>query len=477
MKKYILSLSIAFIAVTAFGQDSIPNGSFEKWDSASYDYPQYYLYNSNIQSYFKYQTPFNEVMTTDHYHGAYALQLMTVASSADTVVGFFSNANPVNTNPHTWSGGIPYNQKPKGIRGYYKYNVVSGDSALIFVAFSRNGSNVGTYIFKVGGVHNSYTLFNFTFNPQLTIAPDSVNFGAASSNELSHIKMTGSTLELDSVSFTGVSAQPAMMKGDFESWQSQMLYKPADWSFKNDDGSGLFKTTDKVVGKLAVELKTVKGTLKNHPIAKPTQIFNGYFDNTCSCYKGGFPFSNQIDTLAFWYKYIPADPTDSAWINYLYKKNGASIFGNIKYLHSSPNYQYVEIPFHLSQAPDSAVIQVQSSAFGDTLPAFIGADLKIDDMHFKTKAKSSGIFEFENAKTINIFPNPTKSNFTIINPNKTSQDYILSLQNMQGQEVLHDKINLNYSYVIDVSNLQDGVYILTMQNEKDNYISRIVVQR
>src|ERR1035437_8166838 len=298
MKKFLFLMCIVCCTFTTYGQTpSIPNGTFEQWTSETSDYPQYYLFTTNPQNFFRYNLTSNVTKTTDAYHGTYAVQLTTNANSTDTAVASFVNTNTTTGQPSTFKGGIAYNQKPTGIRGYYKYNIATADSATILVGFSKAGVNVGTYLLLIGGVHTTYSLFNFTFNPALTVTPDSVIFGAVTAklaNNQPH-GIAGSTLLLDSISFTGVSSQPALFNGDFESWESQTFNSPNNWYVQNggDSGEGLNRTTDAKAGLYAIELKTFLGNNNsNHPVAQPAQITTGYFPNNCNsgCQEtGGFP--------------------------------------------------------------------------------------------------------------------------------------------------------------------------------------------
>jgi len=482
MKKHLLLLSLVCIAITAHGQNSIPNGNFETWTSGTFDYPQNYPFTSNTDEFFQYHLPFNVTKITDAYHGTYAVQLTTNASATDTAFAFLLNKNPnTNNGPNTWTGGMPYNQKPKGIRGYYKYNVATADSATILVAFSKAGSNIRTYFLTIGGIHNTYTLFNLTFKPALTVTPDSVIFAAISCKLLNGQQPhgpAGSTLKLDSVSFTGVSSQPALMNGDFESWQSQTYNNPANWYVQSDNGNGFNRTTDAVKGNYAIELKTFPGNVNNHPAAQPTQISNGFYPKNCNqCYQmGGYPYSHQTDTLAFYYKYTPANASDSAWVSCSFKKNGINIWFIGKGLHATASYQYVEIPFNIfGQTPDTAITSIQSSSWNDTSLSYVGADLKIDEIHFKSQPLTTSIFNYENDNTIHIFPNPSNGKIQIQCSGLNVQS--LEIYNMLAEKVYSTtKILQQILNEIDLSRLQKGIYFVKFYNEEKIYTKKIIIQ-
>ncbi len=397
-KKYLLILSLIIFRflTTINGQTHIPNGNFENWSSVTYDNPQNYPYTSNNDAYMR-GTAFNLVKSTDAYHGTYAIQISTVVSNNGPAIGYFLNANPNNGDPSTWTGGIPYNQSPTGLRGYFKYNVASADSATIILIFRKSGSAIGSYYYKIGGLHTTYTLFDINFSQLLPQTPDSVIFGFVSSDVFSGGNgVVGSTLLVDSISFKGVNNQPALFDGDFENWQqSQTPYTLINWnSNSNYNSDGVIRTTDALFGNYAVEIKTYLGQRNNQPSAQSGQISNGYYPQNCNgnCNEqGGIPFSNKIDTFAFYYKYVPANPLDFGSINLTFKKNGNQFDGRYIQLQATSGYQYMEIPFNLWQTPDTVIIDMQSSNWNDTLVSFVGASLKIDKIHFKTLLNSQYI--------------------------------------------------------------------------------------
>ena len=411
MKKLVLLLLVFLsFGFSIYAQNNVTNGSFENWISNIFSYPQNYPFTSNSYAYFQNQTFFNVTKSTDAYHGNYAVQLTTNTNNfRDTTIAYLSNSNPNNSpSPFQWHGGIPYNQKPLGIRGWYKYNVATNDSGTILVVFSHGGTNIGTYIFQVGGMHSSYSLFNFTFKPALTVTPDSV-IVAALSCKYSGIGpphgIVGSTLLLDSLSFTGVGAnQPAALNGDFESWQPQTIKVLTGWYFNNGgDTTTISQTTDAADGQYAVELKTFLVTPQGHAtMAVGAQIANGFYPSNCTggCNMlGGNPFTTLIDTLAFSYKYSPSS-NDSALINLNFVKNGIIFNGSSIYLHASATYKYMELPINLIQAADTVFIYIMSSDYPNTDVKYAGSDLKIDHLYFKSQLKATPILSWSNPADI-----------------------------------------------------------------------------
>ncbi len=437
MKKIIYLICVGIINnVTMQAQNAIPNGNFESWTSTTYNVPQFYI-GSNPSTFFKCNSAINCIKTTDAYHGSYAVQLTTNVGT-DTCLGYIMNAsNPNGNNPCQWSGGIPYNQIPTGLHGYYKSNVVAGDSAGILVAFKHAGSCLGLYMHKFYGVHSTYTPFSITFSPSISGTPDTMILAAISSDVFDNIQKNGSMLQLDSLSFTGGVSQPVDFNGDFENWQSQTANKPNNWYMQTDDqGSGILQTTDKEAGTYAMELKTFLGGKGNNniPAANSAGISTGYSLNNCggpNCQRGGYPFTNQIDTLAFYYKYFPSgNDTASAGLNF--KKNGNSVWSTGSPLLASATYKYVEIPFNTFNLIDTVIVSFQSSSYRDSALSFIGSDFKVDEAHFKSQP-FAGIKLYNANAGISVFPNPSNDGLFTVSNIKTFD--LIRVYNIYGQEV------------------------------------------
>jgi hypothetical protein len=482
MKKIIYTLFILIaIATKSYAVNPVPNGDFETWNSATFSYPANYSYtplaDKNAKAFVENQTLFNITKITNSKSGSYAVQLKTVAIGTDTTFGYFSNANP-SKDPSLWTGGIPYTQKPTGISGYYEYNVATADSGTIIVAFSKLGNNIGTYIYRIGGIKNSYTPFNFTFNPALSQTPDSVIFAAASSNTNGNGK-AGSILTIDDIAFTGVASQPSLLNGDFESWQDTTIYSLASWNDNNNNGKGIIRTTDVVSGNYAVELKTFLGNDNNQKVARQGSISTGYYLNNCNgnCVEqGGYPFTNRKDTLTFYYKYVPSG-NDSAQINLNFKKNGTFFQGAGASLYATGNsYQYMEIPFQLNQIPDSMIVDIQSSNWQNTALSFVGSDLKIDNIQLKSHPLSTGVISPKNDNTISFYPNPAVDFFTLNINNTDNETAQLNIYNVAGSLVKSINITENQQ-VISTSNLSPGIYIVTVKLKDTTIEKKLIIQR
>lgn len=474
MKPALLTLIFLACTLNLLAQSTLPNGNFESWIEGNNEYPQGYPYTSNPEAFMLYQLPFTLTKTTDAYHGSYAVMLTTIASATDTSAGYFANGSENNGNPFSWTGGIPYNQMPTGIKGYYKYNVATADSAIIIIPFSKAGSNIGTYIYKIGGIHNTYTPFNFTFNPPLTQTPDSVFWGIASFDISEGSRgIPGTTLFIDSLAFTGVATQPPTMNGDFENWQTETLLRPAYWYIQEQ---GTTRTTDAALGNYALQLTTFEGSISGAPAAIAARIVSAYWVDACNCYKGGIPFTNQTDTLAFYYKYAPA-ANDTAYLNTSFQKDGATIWGFGVTLSPSDSYQYIEIPFNTGQTPDTVLIQITSSNFQNTSLNYVGSTLIIDELHFKSSPLNTNILNpHKNPSSLSISPNPGGGKFRLLPISlPLPNNYKIQIFTLNGEKIYQASYNPN-NPDIDISNQPNAIYILTLTNGKTTFSTKILKQ-
>ena len=504
MKKHLLLLSFAFTTLTICGQTAIPNGGFETWVTSNYNLPRNYPYTSITDEGLKFvanAVPFNVTKVSPGYHGSYALALSTVVVGTDTIAGYALNYDPNDDGPSSWHGGIPYSQKPTGLKGYYKYNIpaattdLNGDGeinsadtpdfGLIIIAFSKGGKNIGTYFFQLGDSLDTFTPFDKTFDPALTETPDSVIIGASSSYAVlsNGSGVVGATLILDSIAFTDVTSQPDSMNGDFETWQEGTMEYLSGWDPNTDHSQGVSRTTEKKDGSYAAEIQTYLGETNNHVAAQSGQLSTGYWNesNNYQYPLGGYPFTNQSDTLAFYYKYAPSG-NDKAGVSlyFKFKTSNESIYTNIEDgwyssmdLDASNEFKYIEMPFNLGYSPDSVVIMIQSSNWADTAVAYVGSDLIIDDVHFKSQPLiTTSIINTKGNSAISIYPNPASNAFQI---NGIEGTATLSITDISGKTLFTKDITARD--VISTNALHSGVYIVAIKSNGLTKKIKLVVQK
>jgi hypothetical protein len=235
------------------------------------------------------------------------------------------------------------------------------------------------------------------------------------------------------------------------------------------------QTTDKVAGNYAVEIVTTQGDNNGSPVANSGQIQNG--SSSCSgpppapcTYIGGYPFANPVDTLEFWYKYVPMG-NDSAQMQASFR-NSTQNFWLMKNLGASANYQKVDIPFNLAFTPDTVFLQVQSSKMNDTALTYVGSDLKVDEMHFKSQPLSTSVPTFHIENEISIYPNPSTGEFNIVSS-------LFNVENVEVYNAVGDRvISKNINSKSSILNLRDeGIYFVKMNSNGKTFTKKLIVNR
>ncbi len=481
MKKLLLFILLTVLSIgAATAQVSLPNGGFENWTSSVTYNPDNYMVTSNQQAILQAGAAPNCLRVADPYHGNYAIQITTVLGTADTTMGYFLDGNP-NGPPQNWTGGIPYTEMPTGIQGYYKSAITAGDIAHLFVNFKLGGVSIGFYVFDFTGNNSNYTPFNFTFMPALTQTPDSIIFGAASSDFLTNTQIPGSMLQLDSISFTGAATQPALLNGDFENWTADTLKSLDNWYAIGGGGNSLgsvTQTTDAYSGNYALELTTYAGDNNGNPRAQPGTEGTGYYvcpngPGMCNLV-GGYPYINMVDTLAFYYKYAPANPTDTAQVSMVFKFNGTQTWWTGGWMLPSANYQYFEVPINLFSPADSVIVMFQSSQWQDSTLVSVGDVLIVDDAYFKSQPLTTSINQWKwNSGELVIAPNPSSDLFYI--SNYKSSIVSCKVMDVVGNVVLQSTINSNQS-TIDIRSFAKGIYFVEVLTSDAQLVRKKMVK-
>jgi hypothetical protein len=263
--------------------------------------------------------------------------------------------------------------------------------------------------------------------------------------------------------------------GDFEVWGNESLYKPLSWYSVRD---GITRATDAYSGAYAAELRTTSGFDRGVPAAQPGRISTGYYSDACNCMLGGYPYSLKKDTLVFFYKYSPFISTDSGSVYVNFKKNGNPVYGASAKLPASAVYRKFELPFDMgsgSIAPDSVMIEIQSSLWTNKSASYAGAILKVDDINFRSQMLTTAVRKNTLSRNITLFPNPTSGRFTVQLPDSriASESVSIEIMNITGQKLISARLSKEKSD-FDISDLPKGLYFAKISDGNKVSIIKIV---
>ncbi|MFA7357916.1 MAG: T9SS type A sorting domain-containing protein, partial [Bacteroidales bacterium] len=461
----------------------IPNGGFEYWETKGYEYPLNYPYNTNTILGIDFNLEPSVFKTNDAVQGNWALNMITRKYHEELMTGFVLNADP-NEDIEKWHGGFPINEAPTGINLHYKYFPQGNDTAVVLLAFSKEGQNLGTYVYPLteGTRYTladslSYTLFDTILNPPLAQVPDSFILGFASSNVMTETYVEGSELFIDKVSFTGISAQPAQLNGDFEAWVEESIEKPLSWSSPFGT-EGVFKTTEAFAGSYALELHTLFIEVEMGSYSVPGMLMSGSWNS--ESIEGSLPIWNLTDTLLFYYKYQPANPVDSAIFSVFLLSGEDMVNARSRYLVASDTYTLVEIPLEAQNEywlPDNMIIMASSSLTENSDSSFAGAVLTLDEIHLKTRGWTIDIMP-EPLQELEafVYPNPGRAKVFISDPGHKYRQ--ISIYTLTGQLILHQyKAEDQNLLELDLSGQPEGLYLIKLSSGEDKVLLKYMLRK
>lgn len=119
-----------------------------------------------------------------------------------------------------------------------------------------------------------------------------------------------------------------------------------------------------------------------------------------------------------------------------------------------------------------------TSATGNSIynkhPLISNASLSVDS---GCVAMTGGMEDIKDRNALSVYPNPAYDFIVIENPNTNVLQYDVSIKDIEGREVLNEKIKLASAHSVSICDLSNGIYILTLQNEKENYVKKIIIQK
>jgi hypothetical protein len=452
MKRYNLLILILLMSGNiVFGQ-SIPNGDFESWNTKAYFNLDSGWYNSNIKS-----LSLHDSLTVWKVPGfiGQAIHIQTAIVGSDTLEAYITNSAG---DPTKAQGGVPYSQKPIALTGYYKCNVMSGDSAGVIVIFKTAGSVIAVPS-KVAftGSTSVFTPFSIPI-AALPLTPDTIIIAAASSNLLNNSigLQSGSWLELDQLTFVGAPTFQPIVNGSFDAWVSASFDLLSGWQAQaGGQGNGVTKTTDHYSGSYAVMLQTYQG---DHG-PNQAQLTTGLMTKNNGPH-GGLPYTKTADTLTGYYKYTtPGGDSGQVFINVT--KSGSPVGGTLYRCPAAATWTYFQIPFSASSTPDSIRVDLVSSSF--TNPKN-GSTFYVDKMQLKPQPLSINRVN-GGAGIVSIYPNPVVDVLHLSLNSHIEGAIELRLYDVNGQLVLSTHYNTtNGDISVPVGQLATGTYVYEIKN-------------
>ena len=189
--------------MTVSGQ-TIPNSDFETWiNHGQYDDPQSWDTPNQEVCFFPFYT---KVVTksTDHQSGSFSARLETkeIPVVNITVPGVIALGNiviDIGNMTYSIEGGVPINDMPTHLKGYFKYSPKGGDSCAVGILLTKWADSTRDTIaygyFSSRDTITSWTPFSAWIDYAIVTTPDTMNILAISSATFS--PTAGTVLSLD----------------------------------------------------------------------------------------------------------------------------------------------------------------------------------------------------------------------------------------------------------------------------------------
>ena len=337
--------------------------------------------------------------------------------------------------------GVPYSGSgiPANFNGYYRYHIVSGDSARMVVVLKKSGVMLSIDSFIITGDQPAFTSFSLPLTT-VSVVPDSMIFLAESGTFRVAGATPGSFLDMDELHFTNGGSSYPLLNGNFDTWSTVTVTTPDDWTpFGN-----VSRSTDSHSGSFAAKLVTGD----NGSGVEAGKLLGTTINLSAAPY---------VDTLSGYYKYSTpgADKGDINIVLWDHVVTGAS-FTKDFLLTPAATYTYFEVPLNNPINASDFNFFISSSY----MSLVSGSTLLIDGLKLKS-GNTLGVPALKNEPgSLSFYPAPCKD---VVHVSVTGTGSINNapfvLYNMLGQEIESGAISDNCIYLKNVPN---GIYLCLM---------------
>ena len=200
----LLSVFILALLTGNLGAQTIPNNDMETWiNHGQYDDPQFWDTPNQEVCFLPF---YSKVVTksSDHQSGSFSARLETklipiINITVPGVVTLGTLSINVVAGTYAIKGGVPINDKPTHLKGYFKYQPKGGDSCAIGIMLTKwmgsHRDTIGTGVFSTHDTITSWTQFSAWIDYTSSATPDTMNILAISS--ASYTPAAGTILFVD----------------------------------------------------------------------------------------------------------------------------------------------------------------------------------------------------------------------------------------------------------------------------------------
>jgi hypothetical protein len=480
MKKQLLfGALIMGLTNLSFSQTDLPNPDFEVWSDEVYWEDPMPFTTTNLQAYLSSNSG-NANKTSDSHGGLYGCELITTDNELGTLPGALFIGTP---STDLIEGGLPFDGSPDSIKFFAKHHIAEGDSAVMYCILQGSGLPIALGFQSVTGEETDWVEYTAPMDYLFAMAPDIVSLIFASSDFEN--PNPESWIIVDDIQFVynGVEADP-FPGGDFEEWVEVASAEPDMWNtsnpFTSPLGQSVQESNQAYSGSRAARIEslpTAFGEGDNIGF-----VINGQLGDDEII--GGLPLSgNEIPTsLTGYYKYDPAELTDSAGVLILLRKYNdltmeydTLIEGELD-LPAAATYTLFEI-----ELPESILNEwISEGTYPDLLTiGFSSSKIDPDDEYISPEGSVLwidalelsyyvGVNELNDEENLLVYPNPSseKVQFQNLDFSKIRSLKLIDASGVCVRDMTQIKSGaFNPNLTLDVSSLPCGTYTMVITSE------------
>lgn len=444
--KSLASALILSLPQLAAAQTPSPNFDFENWTTSIHNEPMGWFQNNTY-------IPITVTRVSEIAGVTGSAVHIATDSTTLPIPGYVFNTTG---NIFMGEGGVPYSGSgiPATLNGYYRYNVVAGDSARIFIALKKSGVMLSLDSFSITGSQPAFTAFSFPLTT-ISVVPDSIIFMASSGTFIPlGTTPAGSYLDLDELHFENGANSFPLLNGSFDNWHADTTETPDNWSVSGD----VSKTTDSHSGSYAIKLVSAD---------------NGTGLQSGSAYGTTIDLSAHplVDTLTGFYKYSTTG-ADHGFINVILWDHVTTGNSQTKEFLLPPAATYTPFSIPLNNTINASDFNfVISSSHYSSVTS--GSTLLVDGLKLKPGMPLSTVSVQPKQIKLAFYPVPCKNEVHISFDGLGSVNNAhFVLYNLSGQEVSSGNVTGNTIYL---QHMPCGVYVCAISSDDKILYGRIEI--
>jgi hypothetical protein len=476
MKSRVLLLVISCLSFSLAAQ-VVPNASFEAWTIVNYFYDPHYLFTSNSGSY-----SMEGIISTEqsnHCHsGQFAAKVKSFTTNEGTLPGWISIGMP----GPVFIGGYPISDVADSLKWYMNYNIIPGDSGLVYIEFRTDNIPIAWGFYTFTGAESNYVPVTIPIGNYVPVQPDSFVFIFMTNINHEHAE-PGGYIEVDDLQFIN-STPLEFPNGDFEDWVPVSFEDPVYWTTSNIlnvySSPSVIKTYDAFDGMFAARI------INQHAMMNDGMSYLLIGDIGDNGPVGGFPIEAVPIALKGYYKYSPAE-TDSGLLLCVFTQWNSTthqtdeIARLTKAFYAAESYQEFELAFDMewSETPDTMLIGFSPSFLeNDQVTPALGSTLTVDDLVLEF---SSGIAMpvSEYLNSIQAYPVPANTQMQLDFELTAATSVLISVYDVNGNEAWRNDLGYHpagkVSVTIPLMGFASGEHLYTIRTDQGKVSGKFCV--